>query len=212
VRIGDSYWLRTPVGKLHTDHDIPLHPRVKTLLAEWMAHRGEQPQTQLMFTDRGRQIHASRLDRAVRDAAAYRQAATTLEGTGMPGPQRGLLPMALLSVKIADGLPAPTEPAVDWGLLEPWVRPHLLLAEGRHDEAKVLLKALPDPDPDHFQEALWCLSGHAALLADDSDTMKRTLAALEPARDELADAGTGLLTLGPIAPLLDALEAASARK
>jgi len=70
VRIGDGDWLRTPVGKLHTDRYIPLHPRVKTLLAEWSTHRGEQPHTQLMFTDRGRPIPASRLDRAVRDAAA----------------------------------------------------------------------------------------------------------------------------------------------
>lgn len=70
VRIGDGDWLRTPVGKLHTDRYIPLHPRVKTLLAEWAAHRGEQPHTQLMFTDRGRPMPASRLDRAVRDAAA----------------------------------------------------------------------------------------------------------------------------------------------
>lgn len=28
VQIGDSHWLRTPVGKLHTDRYIPLHPNV----------------------------------------------------------------------------------------------------------------------------------------------------------------------------------------
>jgi hypothetical protein len=38
--------------------------------------------------------------------------------------------------------------------------------------------------------------------------MTRALTALGPAREELAGAGTGLLTLGPTAPLLDVLEAA----
>jgi integrase len=70
VSIGDGNWLRTPVGKLHTDRYIPLHPRVKTLLEEWIAQRGEQPNTRLMFTDRGRSIPGSRVDKAVRAAAA----------------------------------------------------------------------------------------------------------------------------------------------
>lgn len=43
VQIGSAYWLRVPVGKLHNDRYIPLHPRVKTLLDEWITHRGEQP-------------------------------------------------------------------------------------------------------------------------------------------------------------------------
>lgn len=33
VQIGSSYWLRIPVGKLHTDRYVPLHPQLKTLLA-----------------------------------------------------------------------------------------------------------------------------------------------------------------------------------
>ena len=40
VQIGEGRWLRTPIGKLHTDRYIPLHPRVETLLQEWLAHRG----------------------------------------------------------------------------------------------------------------------------------------------------------------------------
>jgi integrase len=70
VRIGDGEWLRTPIGKLHTDRYIPLHPRVKTLLAAWATHRGEQPHTRLMFTDHGRPMPGSRVDRAVRNAAS----------------------------------------------------------------------------------------------------------------------------------------------
>lgn len=69
VRIGDGNWLRTPVGKLHTDRYIPLHPRVKTLLDEWIACRSQQPNTPLMFTNRGRAMPGSRVDKAVRAAA-----------------------------------------------------------------------------------------------------------------------------------------------
>ena len=32
VQIGSAYWLRVPVGKLHNDRYIPLHPQLKTLL------------------------------------------------------------------------------------------------------------------------------------------------------------------------------------
>jgi integrase len=69
VRIGTNDWLRTPVGKMHTDRYIPLHPRVKTLLTEWLTHRGEQPRSRLMFVERGRAMPASRVDRAVARAA-----------------------------------------------------------------------------------------------------------------------------------------------
>ena len=30
VQIGSAYWLRVPVGKLHNDRYIPLHPQLKT--------------------------------------------------------------------------------------------------------------------------------------------------------------------------------------
>src|SRR5258705_3809194 len=53
VRIGANDWLRTPVGKLHTDRYIPLHPRVKLLLNQWLADRGDHPRTTLMFVERG---------------------------------------------------------------------------------------------------------------------------------------------------------------
>jgi integrase len=69
VVLGAHEWLRTPVGKLHTDRYIPLHPRVKLLLGQWRAHRGDLPNTRLLFTDRGRPIPGSRVDRAVHTAA-----------------------------------------------------------------------------------------------------------------------------------------------
>lgn len=69
VRIGDRDWLHVPVGKLHSDRYIPLHPRVKTLLSQWLDHRGAQPGT-LMFTELGRPIPQTRVDAAVRRAAS----------------------------------------------------------------------------------------------------------------------------------------------
>ena len=69
VQIGDGYWLRTPVGKLRTDRYIPFHPKVRTLLQEWSAHRGTLTNTELMFVDRGRPIPQTRVDAAVRRAA-----------------------------------------------------------------------------------------------------------------------------------------------
>jgi integrase len=38
VQIGSAYWLRIPVGKLHNDRYIPLHPQLEELLDDWMAH------------------------------------------------------------------------------------------------------------------------------------------------------------------------------
>jgi len=68
VRIGDSEWLHVPVGKLHTDRYIPLHPRVKTLLGQWLEQRDGQP-GKLMFTQCGRPVPQTRVDAAVRRAA-----------------------------------------------------------------------------------------------------------------------------------------------
>jgi integrase len=69
VRIGANDWLRTPVGKLHNDRYIPLHPKVKTLLNQWLTQHGQQPRASLMFVERGRPMPASRVDRAVTRAA-----------------------------------------------------------------------------------------------------------------------------------------------
>jgi integrase len=66
--IGDRDWLHVPVGKLHTDRYIPLHPRVKELLGQWLAHRGAQP-GKLMFTQQGRLLPPTRVDAAIRRAA-----------------------------------------------------------------------------------------------------------------------------------------------
>ncbi|MFI2362441.1 BTAD domain-containing putative transcriptional regulator [Promicromonospora sp. NPDC019610] len=90
----------------------------------------------------------------------YRVAAGTLDGAGMPGLTEGLLPLALLALRVWHGLPAknagtapdggpmpddgsapsadeagaaPTLQDADWGPYEPWARPHLLLARAAGD-------------------------------------------------------------------------------
>ncbi|MEB3065746.1 tyrosine-type recombinase/integrase, partial [[Mycobacterium] zoologicum] len=67
--IGAARWLRTPVGKLHTDRYIPLHPTVDVLLKQWLSAHPAQPGSNLMFTDRGRPIPGRRVDYAVQAAA-----------------------------------------------------------------------------------------------------------------------------------------------
>ncbi|MDW5596908.1 SARP family transcriptional regulator, partial [Conexibacter stalactiti] len=143
--------------------------------------------------------------------AAYRAAAARLDGAGMPGLERGLLPLALLSLRLRDGAPAPTDPQLDWGPYEPWTGPLVLLAQGREEEAAEALRAAPEPPRDLLSEALWCLVARAAIAVGDRATMTRAQERLAPAAGELAGAGSGLLTLGPVARQLDALAAALAR-
>lgn len=148
--------------------------------------------------------------------AAYRDAAAHLTGAGMPGLERGLLPLALLSLRLRHGrgllVPAEAEAEVDaeadaeidaeidadWGPYEPWTRPLLLLAQDRRPEAATALRATPAPPRDLLYEAMWTLTARAALALDDAPAMRRAHAALAPAAGELSGAASGLLTLGPV--------------
>ena len=69
AQIGDTFWLRVPVGKLHTDRYVPLHPEVKRLLDEWVAQRGVELATPDLFVIHGRRVGAGRVDGAVKRAA-----------------------------------------------------------------------------------------------------------------------------------------------
>ncbi|SJN37733.1 Mobile element protein [Luteococcus japonicus LSP_Lj1] len=69
VQIGTGYWLRTPVGKLHTDRYIPLDPALKTLIDTWIAHRPSWQASDLLLLERGRPIPPTRVDKAVQKAA-----------------------------------------------------------------------------------------------------------------------------------------------
>ncbi|OBI96570.1 integrase [Mycobacterium asiaticum] len=69
VQIGSAYWLHVPLGKLHTDRYIPLHPQLKELLDEWLAKRPEELRSKLIFVEQGRPMPVSRVDAAVTKAA-----------------------------------------------------------------------------------------------------------------------------------------------
>ena len=69
VQIGSAYWLRVPVGKLHNDRYIPLHPQLKVMIDHWLVNRPDWQDSQLLFTDRGRPIPTTRVDKGIQGAA-----------------------------------------------------------------------------------------------------------------------------------------------
>jgi integrase/recombinase XerD len=57
VQIGSAYWLRIPVGKLHNDRYIPLHPQLKDLLDNWVTHhRPASSRSKLLLLEHNRPI------------------------------------------------------------------------------------------------------------------------------------------------------------
>ncbi|MEV5844689.1 BTAD domain-containing putative transcriptional regulator [Streptomyces sp. NPDC051985] len=144
---------------------------------------------------------------AVEDA--YREVDRLLDGPGMPGVRDGLLPLALLCLRLAGrpyGIREALGPTADWGPYLPWIRPALALAADDERAAREALRGLPEPPADLVQEALWCVAAAAALALDDRPTLRRCQEALRPATGQLAGAGTGLLTAGPIDTWLTAIE------
>lgn len=108
---------------------------------------------------------------------SYRAAAALLDDAGMPGLSAGLLPLALAAHAVRHGEPIP---AADYGPHAPWVY------------------GSPDPPPGLLLEAYWALTAHST---QDPELLAKAQAALAPAADEHA-AGSGLITLGPIANYL----------
>ncbi|MBW4716816.1 BTAD domain-containing putative transcriptional regulator [Saccharothrix obliqua] len=168
------------VDRLAAHHELPL----VGVFTEWYA--------------------ALRLAVAGEDAEpAYRAAAARLGGAGMAGLEAGILPFALLCQRVQSG--RPVEPAGDWGPYLPWARAVELLAAGRPDEARAAVRESPR---DLLYEARTCLTATVALAAGDRDLMRHVYAGLLPAAGELAGAGSGLLTLGPVAGYLGRLAVA----
>ncbi|MEV4714884.1 BTAD domain-containing putative transcriptional regulator [Micromonospora sp. NPDC049374] len=144
---------------------------------------------------------------------AYREASQALPADELPGMAQGLAPLALFCLRLTTGGDlTPGETArwqgEDWGPYEPWVRPLLLLAAGHRTEAAEALEAVPDSPHDLLREARGCLVARAAVALDDRARIRATYADLLPADGELAGAGSGVLTLGPVARHLDDLAAA----
>ncbi|GAA3750096.1 BTAD domain-containing putative transcriptional regulator [Plantactinospora mayteni] len=176
--------------------------------ADRVAERHERPLAGV-FTGWYRALRLAATGASVPEAeAGYRAAAAQLHGTGMPGVERGILPLALLCLRVWHGQPTYADGHTDWGPYAPWARPLVLLAQDRPADAAVALRRTPDPPYDLLFEALWCLTGQAAIVLDDRAVLARAHAALAPAVHELAGAGSGMLTAGPVAQHLDRLATA----
>ncbi|MFD5036320.1 BTAD domain-containing putative transcriptional regulator [Streptomyces sp. NPDC058378] len=146
-------------------------------------------------------------------AAHYRAAEDALAASaGMPGLHHGLFAFALLGLRLLHGRPAPTDPALDWGPYRPWTRPLVLLARNHDDEARTALMLTPAPPLDHMQEALWCLTAHAAARLGERPVAARAATALRAARAEDAGGASGMLTLGPVTRYLAEAEACADKK
>jgi DNA-binding SARP family transcriptional activator len=182
--------------------DFPAADRHATA-ADRLAERHELPLVGV-FTEGYRALRLAATGQApeAEAEAAYRAAAARLDGAGMPGLQHGLLPLTLLCLRLQHARPAPADERTDWGPYEPWARPLVLLAQDRRTEAAAALRRLPSPPRDLLFEALWCLAARAAIAVGDLKTIERAYAELAPAAAELAGAGSGLLTLGPVSRYL----------
>ncbi|MYS83622.1 hypothetical protein [Embleya scabrispora] len=115
----------------------------------------------------------------------------------MHGLADGFLSFALACLRVQADHPVEPTPEAEADPDAPWIRPLELLALGRRDEAARALRRLPESPRDLLLEARLCLAARAAL--DDRPAMARIHADLLPASAELAGAGSGLLTLGPVA-------------
>ncbi|WP_236795715.1 BTAD domain-containing putative transcriptional regulator [Amycolatopsis sp. GM8] len=126
--------------------------------------------------------------------AAYRAAAARLTGTGMSGVDNGILAFALLCQQVRRGEPVADG---DFGGYEAWCRP-LLGDDG----------PIPPSPRDLLFEARTCLHAIVVIRRSDRAAMERCYTELLPAAGELAGAGSGLVTLRPVAYYLGELATA----
>lgn len=139
-------------------------------------------------------------------AHAYRTVATDLAGAGMPGVEAGIIPLALLSLRIRHRRPAPTDPALDWGPNRPWAQPLLDLARGNFAAAREAAAVLPTPPADHLYDSLWAINAHTAVLLEDEQLATQAHDALSPLRGEIAGGTTAMITFGPVNDILATLD------
>ncbi len=151
-----------------------------------------------VFTQGYRAMRASITDDPAAEAA-FRAVAARLTGTGMTGLEDGILAVTLLCHHLQRGDSLENDVRQDYGSYEPWCR--AVVEPGPRE--------VPDSPRDLLFEARTCLR---ALAGPDRATSERLYADLLPAAAELAGAGSGLLTLRPVAHHLGDLAAALGRR
>src|SRR4051812_29073135 len=65
VLIGDTHWLRIPVGKLHNDRHVPLLPSLVELIDDYRAARAAPRSGRLVERDDGRPFDRRSIHRYV---------------------------------------------------------------------------------------------------------------------------------------------------
>jgi site-specific recombinase XerD len=73
-RLSGAHWLRIPVGKLHNDRNVPLHPVLIDLIDDYRARRGPSPSGLLVVRNDGQPFDRRTVHRYV--AAVARRAGT----------------------------------------------------------------------------------------------------------------------------------------
>ena len=68
VTMRDGHWLRIPLGKLHNDRYVPLHPQLVTMLADWKLQHDDHG-TGMLLTRNGRPLSLSMIAAIVRGTA-----------------------------------------------------------------------------------------------------------------------------------------------
>lgn len=69
ARVGETCWLRIPVGKLHNDRHVPLHPLLVELITDYRARRGPSFTGRLVERDDGSPLDACAIRRYVQTIA-----------------------------------------------------------------------------------------------------------------------------------------------
>lgn len=157
-----------------------------------------------VFTDFYAALRAAVGGRAGEAESAYRAAGARIAGTGMSGMDNGILPFALLCLRLQQGLAPDFGDDVDFGVYEDWCRPVVGQASDRAE--------IPVAPDDLLREARDCLHATVAIGRGDVPAMAGLYDRLLPAADELAGAGSGILTLRPVAHYLGDLASALGRR
>ncbi|MEV1026040.1 BTAD domain-containing putative transcriptional regulator [Streptomyces sp. NPDC050264] len=174
-----------------------------------LAHRNERPLAGV-FTSWYRALRTSETDGWAAARPRYAKLLDTTANWGMPGLAGGAAVLvALVPVMRGDALPDPDDFAsLDPGPYRPWLDPLLLAASGATAQARRALTVAPRPPHDLLQEALWCVLARAAAAVGHEPVLRRARDELTAASAELAGAGSGLVSFGPVADHLRAAERA----